>query len=123
MLDPDVLEILQDPEVGGGVAFKVHRRTTTRVLGSFETSTETFDVTGSIQPQEKSNQSSTAEDLQTEIIVIRAPFTFQTGSNDGGKTEVQADEVLWRSSVWRVTRVDDWSDWGFTVAYATKDRG
>lgn len=123
MLDPDVLEILQDPEVGGGVAFKVRRRTTTSVLGSFETSTETFDVTGSIQPQEKSNQSSTAEDLLTEIIVIRAPFTFQTGSNDGGKTEVQADEVLWRSSVWRVTRVDDWSDWGFTVAYATKDRG
>lgn len=122
MLDPDVLETLQDPEVGGGVAFQVKRRTITRDVGTDTPSDETFDVTGSIQPQEKGIQSSTAEDLKTEIIVVRAPFAFQTGSNNG-KSVIETDEILWKGSVWRVTRVDDWSEWGFSTAYATKDMG
>lgn len=122
MLDPDVLEILQDPEVGGGVAFKVKRKTTTRILGGDETTEEVFDLTGSIQPQDKSIQSSTAEDLKTEIIVVRAPFAFQTGSNSG-KTIIQTDIIIWKDASWRVTRVDDWSEWGYSTAYATKDMG
>ena len=122
MLDPDVLEILQDPEVGGGVAFKVKRKTTTRILGGDETTEEVFDLTGSIQPQDKSIQSSTAEDLKTEIIVVRAPFAFQTGSNSG-KTIIQTDIIVWKGASWRVTRVDDWSEWGYSTAYATKDMG
>lgn len=122
MLDPDVLEILQDPEVGGGVAFKVKRKTTTRILGGDKTTEEVFDLTGSIQPQDKSIQSSTAEDLKTEIIVVRAPFAFQTGSNSG-KTIVQTDIIVWKDASWRVTRVDDWSEWGYSTAYATKDMG
>lgn len=122
MLDPDVLEILQDPEVGGGVAFKVKRKTTTRILGGDKTTEEVFDLTGSIQPQDKSIQSSTAEDLKTEIIVVRAPFAFQTGSNSG-KTIIQTDIIVWKGASWRVTRVDDWSEWGYSTAYATKDMG
>lgn len=122
MLDPDVLEILQDPEVGGGVAFKVKRKTTTRILGGDVTTEEVFDLTGSIQPQDKSIQSSTAEDLKTEIIVVRAPFAFQTGSNSG-KTIIQTDIIVWKDASWRVTRVDDWSEWGYSTAYATKDMG
>jgi hypothetical protein len=122
MLDPDVLEILQDPEVGGGVAFKVKRKTTTRILGGDKTTEEVFDLTGSIQPQDKSIQSSTAEDLKTEIIVVRAPFAFQTGSNSG-KTIIQTDIIVWKDASWRVTRVDDWSEWGYSTAYATKDMG
>ena len=122
MLDPDVLEILQDPEVGGGVAFKVKRKTTTRILGGDKTTEEVFDLTGSIQPQDKSIQSSTAEDLKTEIIVVRAPFAFQTGSNSG-KTIIQTDIIVWKDASWRVARVDDWSEWGYSTAYATKDMG
>ena len=122
MLDPDVLEILDDPEVGGGVAFTVTRKTTTRVLGGEETTEETFNVTGSIQPQDKSIQSSTAEDKKSDIIVVRAAFAFQTGTNNG-KSVIQTDEINYKGSVWRVTRVEDWSDWGFTTAYATNDMG
>ena len=40
MLNPDVTEILDDPEVGGGVSFQVKRTTNARVLGSVEQTTE-----------------------------------------------------------------------------------
>lgn len=122
MLDPDVLEILDDPEVGGGVPFQVRRKTVTRDRGTDKVTEEIFDLTGSIQPQDKSNQSSTAEDLKTEIIVVRAVFEFQTGTNNGA-IQTQTDEILWKNAVYRVTRVEDWSEWGFTTAYATKDMG
>lgn len=122
MLDPDVLEILDDPEVGGGVPFLVRRKTTTRVLGGAETDEALFDLTGSIQPADKSIQSSTTEDIKSESIVVRAAFEFQTGTNNG-KSIIQTDEILYKDTVWRVTRVENWSDWGFSTAYATKDMG
>ena len=120
MLLPDVTAILNDPEVGGGVAFKVRRVTNTRVLGGVTRTEEIFDVTGNIQPQEMSVRASTTEDELTETIVVRAIFDFKVGSSDGGVTFYGEDEILWDSMTWRVTRVDNWKDWGFSVAYATK---
>lgn len=119
MLMPDVTAILYDPEVGA-VEFKVRRVTNKRVLGSVSRTEQLFDVIGNIQPQDKDSQSSTIEDLYTESIVIRAIFDFQIGNNQGEVTFEGTDEVLWDNKVWRVTRVENWSKWGFTTAYATR---
>ena len=123
MLMPDVTSILDDPEVGGGASFQVRRKTATRVLGSVEIGEEIFDATGNIQPQEKSAQSSTAEDVRSEGIVIYSTFKFEIGKNFGETSVTQADEVIYRNKVYRVTRVEDWSEWGYTTAYATLDMG
>lgn len=120
MLMPDVTEILDDPEVGGGEPFQVVRYTITRTLGAITKTPEVFDLTGNIQPQDMASQSSTAEDLLTENIVVYAKFGFQTGSNDGGQTYTSADEILYDSKRYRVTRVSDWHKWGFSIAYATR---
>ena len=120
MLMPDVTEILNDPEVGGGQAFTVRRVQNVRVLGGVERKVTTYAVTGNIQPQELSVQSSTVEDLRNESIVIRAMFDFKVGNNEGGSAFDGEDEVLWDGAVWRITRVENWIKWGFTTAYATR---
>ena len=120
MLMPDVTAILNDPEVGGGVAFKVRRVTNTRIMGGVTRTVQEFNVTGNIQPQEMSVRASTTEDPRTESIVVRAMFDFKVGNSDGGVTFNGEDEILWNGMTWRVTRVDNWIDWGFSVAYATK---
>lgn len=119
MLMPDVTAILYDPEVGGGVAFKVNRVTNTRVKGSVTRGVATYDAIGNIQPFEDSSQSSTVEDIRKKGIVIRTTFEFKVGENNGASTFDGPDEVVWDGHTWRITRIDDWAKWGFTVAYAT----
>lgn len=128
MLMPDVTAILDDQEVGGGQGFQVLRTRTTR---TFNTQTkklgetpqvQTLNATGNIQPQTKNVQPSTAEDLLNEGIVVYSTFIFQTGSTDStGFTG--PDEILYNGIKWRVTQVDNWKEWGFNIAYATRVRG
>ncbi|MBP5460617.1 MAG: hypothetical protein J6Y20_00620 [Lachnospiraceae bacterium] len=120
MLLPDVTEILDDPEVGGGQSFQVIRRTVSRGLGTANSTETTYNVTGNIQPQDLSAQTSTSEDTETETIVIYAIFSFQTGENDGNGPYTSADEILYDGKRYRVTRVNNWSKWGFSIAYATR---
>ena len=117
---PDVTEIINDPEVGGAQPFQVRRVTNTRKKGGVVRSETVTNCIGNIQPQGLETQSSTAEDLQTETIVIYACFAFSVGSNDGGVSFTGPDEILYNDKVYRVTRVNDWSGWGFTIAYATR---
>ena len=121
MLMPDVTAILDDPEVGGGQAFQVIRNASVRSMGGYTKTPMTYNATGNIQPQEMSNQSSTAEDLLNESIVVYSTFLFQTGSNSGTSI-VEADIIVYDNLHWRVTRVDDWSKWGYSRAYATRVR-
>ena len=128
MLMPDVTPILDDPEVGGGQGFQVLRTRTTRTFNTQtqklgETpQTQTLNATGNIQPQTKNVQPSTAEDLLNEGIVVYSTFIFQTGSTDStGFTG--PDEILYNGIKWRVTQVDNWKEWGFNIAYATRVRG
>lgn len=123
MLLPDVLEIIDDPEVGGGVEFQVIRTVTTRKLGTVENVTQTINATGNIQPEGKGIQASTLEDPMNEGIVIYSTFIFQTGANSGGISFTGPDEVIWNGIRWRLTRVDNWADWGFTIAHAERVRG
>jgi len=119
MLMPDVTDILDDPEVGGGVTFTVTRNKSVRNRGGYKKTPEKYTATGNIQPQDMNNQSSTAEDLLNESIVIYSTFLFQAGSNTGASI-VEADVVSYNGLSWRVTRVDNWHDWGFSRAYATR---
>ncbi|MBR3587784.1 MAG: hypothetical protein IKO00_17330 [Oscillospiraceae bacterium] len=121
MLDPDVTEILDDPEVGGGVSFLVRRPKETRVKGSVELTYEEIHATGNIQPAEKSATQGVNEDQLNEQIVIRTTTVLQAGTRN--ETGVyHADEVFYKGFRWRVLRVENWEDWGFVTAYATRTR-
>lgn len=121
MLLPDVTAIINDPEVGGGVGFQVIRYSSVRKRGGYKKTPETYEATGNIQPHEMGNQASTTEDLLNESIVIYSTYAFQAGSNDGTSI-VEADIVYFNDLYWRVTRVEDWSKWGISKAYATRMR-
>ena len=121
MLDPDVREILDDPEVGGGVSLLIRRPTQVRVKGSIEQTYEEIPATGNIQPQEKSAGQTANEDQLNESIVIRTTAYLQAGSRENGAV-YGADEITYKGIRWRVTRVDNWYDWGFVTGYATRVR-
>lgn len=121
MLDPDVTAILDDPDVGGGVSFTVKRSKSTRIKGSVYLSTEEIPATGNIQPSDKSMNQRVNEDELNEQIVIRTTQYLQNGSRIKGETFL-ADEIIFDDARWKVTRVENWKDWGFVTAYATKIR-
>jgi len=118
---PDVTAILDDPEVGGGISFQVERNVSVRSRTGYTKTPTIYNATGNIQPQEDSNQTSTSEDLLNESIVVYSTFFFQTGSNEVDSI-TEADIILFDGHRWRVTRVDDWSKWGYSRAYATRVR-
>ena len=120
MLNPDVIELLDDPELGGGVAFLVARTSRRRSLTAEDTlATEYFRATGNIQPAQTDDlQLLPDENRSQKVIVIRSVFTYQIGS-DGLAGHTQPDRVIFDGRSWDVLRVDDWSAWGFHTAYAT----
>ena len=120
MLLPDVTEIINDPDLGGGVSFQVRRIVNTRTVAGVSQAVQTIDLTGNIQPTDMAARPSTAEDVLSEGIVVRALFAFSTGINDGGVTFTGPDEILYLNKTYRVTQVDDWAQWGFTTAYAER---
>ena len=121
MLNPDVTEILDDPEVGGGQPFLIRRPKQVRTKGSVTLVTEESAATGNIQPADKSATQDTNEDQLNEQIVIRTTAYLQAGTRDASGV-YQADEIIWNGIRWRVTRVENWIEWGFVSAYATRVR-
>ena len=122
MLLPDVTEIIIDPELGGGVAFQVIRTQNVRTGGSVTQTKQTLDAIGNIQPENKSIQSSTIEDPMFESIVIYTTFIFQTGSNSYSEF-TEPDEVLYNGVTYRITSINNWQEWGFTIAHSERVRG
>lgn len=122
MLNPDVTEILIDPELGGGEPFKVIRTFNLRIGGNVRQTTQEINATGNIQPENKSIQSSTTEDLLSESIVIYTMFIFQTGSNEFSEF-TEPDEILYNGQRYRITSVNNWKEWGFTIGHAERVRG
>lgn len=126
MLNPDVTELLDDPELGGGVAFTVIRETRRRTLaagGSEQVSRNRLAATGNIQPaQMEELQLLAAEEQSERVIVIRSTFSFQIGT-DSAAAYMPADLVIYDGAVWKVTRLDHWEPWGFSVAYASLQKG
>lgn len=121
MLNPVVIELLDDPELGGGVPFLVVRETHRRSLIDDDSIDQVIlRATGNIQPSQPDNlQMDPDEDVHNKEIVIRSTFKFQLGIN-GKTTHSPPDVVLWDGLVWDVMRVDDWAQWGFQTAYATE---
>lgn len=120
MMMPDVTELIDDPEIGGGQPFTVIRKTVTRTRGGVSESQQEYHVTGNVQPaQEISLQQLELEDKSDEVISIHTRFPMQTGSN-AGVSFVSADEILYSGSRWRLLRVMPWNQWGFCVGYATR---
>lgn len=121
MYMPNVTEILDDPELGGGVEFIVERKSLVRNRGTFTVKPVQYTATGNIQPSEKRMSQTSPEDQKIEEIVIRTTFELQDGSHDD-EGIVGTDEIIYNRKRYRVTRINDWAEWGFTEAYATRVR-
>ena len=126
MLMPDVTEIIDDPEIGGGQPFDVVRQIRHRTLAAGKNEqviNKWLHATGNIQPAgEDALQLMPEEDRSSKTIVIRAKFAFQLG-NDNASSYTPADIVIYIGEVYKVTRLEDWSSWGFQTAYATLQKG
>ena len=122
MLNPDVTEILVDPELGGGVPFTVIRTLNVRTGGNVRQTVREINAVGNIQPENKSIQSSTTEDPLAESSVIYTLFIFQTGSNSYSEF-TEPDENLYNGVKYRITSVNNWKEWGFTIGHAERVRG
>jgi len=120
MLSPDVLEIIDDPEVGGDVPFTVVRKTQTRIRGGVSEGVRRFPATGNIQPENEGIQQTQGEDVLDEQIVIYTTFILQSGTRE--KSVLGPDEIVYNGNTYRVTRVDNYAAWGFTVGHATRVR-
>lgn len=123
MLFPDVTEILVDPDIGGGLEFTAVRTTKHRTLrGELETEIEETVCRGNIQPaQPEDLEQMPQEDRKQTVIVIRSTFHFQLGSDGDGEYTLP-DEVKFDGKRYKINRVDDWSPWGFTTAWAVHRR-
>ena len=119
---PDVLDIIDDPEVGGGVPFQVRRVLNKRIMGDVKQTEEIFNATGNIQPSEKTSQASTPEDIKTERIVIYSTFEFIMGANNGAEF-TGPDEILHNGNTYRLISVENWKEWGFMIAHAERVLG
>jgi hypothetical protein len=119
---PDVTDLLDDPDVGGGQPFQVERTTGTRANGKKVPGVPVVHkTTGNIQPaQPKELERLPEEDRVKAIVAIRSTFTFQTGSDDGGKAYTDPDVIIISGIRYRVLKIDDWSAYGFHCAFATQ---
>lgn len=126
MLLPDVREVIDDPELGGGEPFTVVREVRKRTLtaGQNETVTRTrINLTGNIQPASTEDLQRLKEEEQSErVIVIRSLFQFSLGE-DSGSGYTAPDLVIYLGEVYKITRVDQWTQWGFNTAYAAQQKG
>lgn len=121
ILSPDVTEILDDPEIGGGQKFTVFRRKATNGIDGVMKKTEIFQHTGNVQPASPDDlQLLSEEERSSPTIVIRSTFMFQMGENTGANaTYTEPDEVQAMGHVWKISRLDPWNAWGFTTAWFT----
>lgn len=115
-LEPDVTEIVDDPDLGGQ-PFQIRRRTIQWQGGRTSAATEeTINATGIIQPPSSETLQTFPEGERRNGMIQIHSRTFMHLS-DG---EDVSDEVTWRGESYKVVRVDPWTDYGFCVAYAAK---
>lgn len=120
---PDVTFLLDDPALGGGVAFTVVRQSRVlSLLSDASVTTEYIPATGNIQPAQPEDLQQLPEEQRHEtVIVIRSTFKFRLASDVNGVQHLP-DEIDYHGNRWKVTRVDQWAAWGFTTAWATLRR-
>lgn len=120
MVMPDVSELFLDPEVGGGQAFQMERTSGEKSGGQKVDAAPTiFNAVGSIQPaQPKELERLPEEDRIKAVVAVRSTFKFQMGITDG-KAYTNADVILSGGNRYRILKLDDWSAYGWSCAFAT----
>lgn len=123
-LRPDVTELLNDPDIGGGQSFDIIRRTLVREKGRLGAEqTVTIKATGSIQPAGVDVLQQLPEgDRSGEVIVVRTTTAIQIG-NTGATSDLLADEIRHNGSRYKVLQLKGWGKWGMYCAYATRIGG
>lgn len=121
MLLPDITDLLDDPEVGGGQAFVILRRTSVRRKGREGTKTEEkIPATGSVQPAGESVLEQLPEaDRDNDVRIFRTTTPIQMGHSTG-EGATFADEIEYNGEYFKVLRDKKWAAWGMYVAFATK---
>ena len=118
MLSPHVSMLLDDPALGGGQPFEIHRRTVNRVTGADDT--EPIKATGNIQPASPDDMARLPEaDRPQRVKVFRSKALMQTGHDDG-ESYTHKDVLHYEGKEYNVLQVDPWEAWGMSFAYATE---
>ena len=115
-LEPDVTDLVDDPDLGGQ-SFQIRRRTITWQGGRSSAATEEIiNTTGNIQPLSSETLQFFPEGERRNGMISIHTRTFMHLSD--GKDI--SDEVTWLGEEYKVIRVDRWVEYGFCVAYAAK---
>ena len=109
---------LQDEDMGY-TPFTVKRMTCRRRNGQSVRTERKISTAGCIQPgTPEMVPLLPQEDRREDFIAVYTGFALSTGKNGGGETYTAADRILWQGETYRVCKVKDWSDFGYTQAYA-----
>lgn len=126
MFWPDILSLLDDPEVAGGQSFLVVRKTIPRVKGRYgEAVIQFIPATGSVQPAGEETLMQLPEgDRKGEVLIFRTSTPIQLGENDAstqaGIADIVSDELQYLGSQYKILSRKYWPMIGMYTAVATK---
>jgi hypothetical protein len=118
---PNVADLLDDPEVGGGQPFVIVRRVAERVKGRSQNPTVEFiDATGTVQPADADTLVQLPEgDRSGEVLKIRTTKRVQTGK-DLGSSDLLSDEIQYDGGQYKVLSVKNWGAHGMYVVICNR---
>lgn len=123
-LRPDITQMLDDPDIGGGQPFTIVRRVVTRVKGRYTSPTsetvQRIPATGTLQPAGfEALQQLPEADRSENVLIVRTTKALYLGQS-GDSSDTLADEIEYSGGKYKVLQVKDWGKWGMWVAYATR---
>ncbi len=122
MINNILSEALLDPELGFS-SFTVERLTYTRTPTGTEPRSQTFQALGCIHPATPEQlEAVPEEDRHETAIAIYTDFTLSLGQ-DHGVSYVAPDRIHWAGETWWLTRLRDWSQFGYYQGTAVKLQG
>ncbi len=118
-LSPDEASALLDPELGF-LSFIVRRLTYRLSQGTITVTHADHATEGCIHPgTPEMAQLLPEEERHQELIAVYTSFPLSMGGNPGGVTWTAADRILYDGKVWKLTKLRDWSSFGYYQALAT----
>lgn len=123
MLQPDIRDLLFDPDVGGGQPFQIERISYGRYKGRQDATTkavEVIDAVGSVQPaNEDALQQLPEGERGTEAIIVRSTTPILDGRREKDK-DIMPDVIVYNGKRYKVSRTMDWSGWGMYKAICVR---
>lgn len=119
----NVSELINDPDFCQ--TFTVSRYSGTWQGGKFSTTASVFSVTGVITPMKTKDVAQLPQgDTILGAIEIFSPVPLLTTRLDpSGESGGTADEVTWKGEVYKILKVDDFTDFGYFYAVGTRKAG